>query len=191
MEHKKESYAAYVSGEKTLSEKEVELFLSKINTIYDEAFFRLAINTGMRRDDIVNVRQADVNLAERTVSYFERKKRRIRTVPISEATAQKLAQHIAVCGRREWLFPSPQDPKGHISSRQVYNRFQYHLKAAGLEPRPFHVLRATCIKMCQRKGWLPEEAARLIGDDLRTVQLHYSVPTDAEMKELMKEKEVV
>lgn len=181
----------FVSGEMALSEKEIERFLLAIDSLYDEALFRLAINTGMRREDIVNVRQIDVNLKERTVSYFEHKKDRIRIVPISDSTAQKLAQHLAVVGRGIWLFPSPQNPKKHISSRQVYNRFQHYLREAGLEPRPFHALRATCIKMCQRKGWTPEQAAKLIGDELRTVQLHYSVPSDAELKELMKEKEII
>lgn len=181
----------YLTGEKALTEKQVENFLLKIGTVYDEALFRLALTTGIRREDIVNIKQADVNLEAGTVSFYEHKKDRIRTVPIPESTAQKLRQHLAIIGKGTWLFPAPGDKKKHISSRQVYNRFQRYLKEAGIEPRPFHALRATCIKLCQRRGWSVEQTAKLVGDTIAVVQEHYSVPSEEELKQVAEEKAIL
>lgn len=195
MKHKKEveytRRTGYRTGEKALTPREVEIFLSRIGTIYDEAFFTLAISTGIRRDDIVKIKQTDVDLDEMKISYFEHKKDRIRTVPINDRTAQKLRQHLNVIGKGTWLFPSPYDSKKHLSSRQAYNRFQNYLKICDIEPRPFHALRATCIKMCQASGWSVEETAKLVGDTVRVVQEHYTTPSDAELSQAMREKAIL
>jgi hypothetical protein len=57
-----------------------------------------------------------------------------------------------------------------------------YLKRAGLGNRPFHALRATCIKLCQSKGWTPEQTAEHVGDRISTIQAHYLTPSVEEMK---------
>jgi integrase len=188
MMHKSEVYR---TGEKALTEKQVKAFLGKIATIYDDALFRLAVTTGIRREDIVAIKQANVDLDNYQLSFYEHKKKRIRVVPLSESVVQKLRQHLNVIGKGEWLFPSPYNSKKYISGRQVYNRFQNYLTAAGIEPKPFHALRATCIKLCQKRGWAIEQAAKLVGDTIKVVQEHYTIPSNEELKQVVKERPLI
>ena len=104
--------------------------------------------------------------------------------------AQKLRQHLNIIGKNTWLFPGARDSKKHISSRHVYNRFQTYLKNCGIKPRPFHALRATCIKLCQRSGWSIEQTAKLVGDTIRVVQEHYMTPSDEELSQVVREKSI-
>ena len=134
MQRKKEIYR---TGEKALTAAQVKQFLSKIGTIYDEAFFTLAITTGIRRDDIVNIKQCDFNSESGKLSFMEHKKDQILTLKLSDHAVQKLRQQVNITGRVKYLFPSPQNPQHHLSSRQAYNRFQKYLYAAGIESSPF------------------------------------------------------
>lgn len=63
--------------------------------------------------------------------------------------------------RTRWLFPSMHDSgKKHIADKTAYNVLAFYLDKAGLPSRPFHSLRATCIKLCQRKGWTIEQVMK-------------------------------
>ncbi|MCG2825156.1 MAG: hypothetical protein L6265_01035 [Thermoplasmatales archaeon] len=71
------------------------------------------------------------------------------------------------------------------------NRFQKYLVVAGVESKPFHALRATCIKLCQRGGWSVEQAAKLVGDTIRVVQEHYTTPSNEELKQVARERPII
>jgi len=73
----------------------------------------------------------------------------------------------------------------------VSSRFQKYLTAAGVESKPFHALRATCIKLCQQRGWSVEQAAKLLGDTIRVVQEHYTTPSNEELKQVAREKPII
>ena len=187
----KQNSETYKTGEKALTEKQVEAFLGKIGSLYDETLFRLALSTGIRREDIASIKQADVDLNNYQISFYENKKRRIRTIPLNENVVQKLKQHLHVIGKGMWLFPSPYNHRKHISGRQIYSRFQKYLDAAGIESKPFHALRATCIKLCQRRGWSVEQAAKLLGDTIRVVQEHYTTPSNEELRQVARERPII
>jgi integrase len=71
-----------------------------------------------------------------------------------------------------------------FSGRTAYNILQHYCVAAGIPIRPFHALRATCIKFCQAAGWTPEQTAKHVDDRISTIQEHYLVPSMADMREL-------
>ena len=89
-----------------------------------------------------------------------------------------------------YLFYS-KDNKGHIASKTAYNILQRYLKIAGIEPVPFHALRATCIKLCERRGWTAEQTAKHTGDTVRVIQEHYLTPSVEEMKEIAQDKAIL
>jgi integrase len=171
----------YKSGEKALTPKEVEQFLAVITDIRDLALFQVAITAGVRRDDIVNISKKDIDLKEQTLAFREKKKKRIHTVylPAKVLTTIQMVFNAYPHEKDSRLFP--------ISSKTAYNKFQEYLVRAGLEKRPFHSLRATCIKLCQAKGWSETKTAALVGDRVTTIQEHYLTPSKAEMKEITKE----
>ena len=180
----------YKTGEKAITIEQVQALLSlKDIPLLEEGLLRLAINGGLRREDIVNVRQADVKEAENLVVFNEAKKRRTWQVYVSDDTMKTLSQ-IKRQVPSLWMFPAA-NPKRHLSSKTAYNILQRNLAKIGVESRPFHALRATCIKLCQRAGWSPEQTSRHVGDTIRVIQEHYSTPSLEEMKDVVKQKPLI
>jgi len=180
------------TGKKALTKSQVEQLLGAITDLEDLALIKLAITSGMRRKDIVSLKKADIDIKNRRISFYEHKKRRIHSVYLDQDTMNTLEMWIKKSKGSEWLFPAHfKKSKGHMSSRTAYNILNKNLKKAGLPERPFHALRATCIKLYQKAGWTPEQVAELTGDTIRTIQQHYSTPSDEEMKKLVEEKPIL
>jgi integrase len=173
----------YHSGEKALTRAEYEKLLSACDTFEDELFIRFAIATGLRREDFVNVKIGDIDTKNKLLSFYERKKKRNRTIPLSNDLCQLIEKYKKIIPKgQEKLFP--------FSSRTAYNRLQELCKKAGIAPRPFHALRATCMKFCQHAGWTLEQTAALVGDTIEVVQEHYLTPSFDEMREVVEEKKI-
>jgi len=183
------------SGTLALSEKEVEKLLLSIGNLRDKVLISLAIATGLRREDIVGILKKDVDLKHNTITYYEKKKKRTRTVPIGNKMSNLLEMYLHTLDTKNpWLFPSPKKgkyAKSHMSGRQAYDIFNEALDKIGLKRRPFHALRATCVKLAQKRGWKIEEVMELTGDSYRTISLHYATPSQDEMKEIATEKEIL
>ena len=169
----------YRTGQDSLTKTEYALLLEKINNYEDEVLIRLTVATGMRREDVVNVNVADIDLAEGKLSFYEHKKRKIHTVYIPDGVVQVIEKYLRT-------LPKKQKKLLDLCSRTAYNRFQSCLVRAGLRRRPFHALRATCIKFCQAEGWTAEQTARHVDDRISTIQKHYTVPSEGEMKDIAK-----
>lgn len=183
-EHGDDELKYRTSGEAALTPTEYNKLINACNTLKDEVMIKLAVSTGMRRADITTTKIKDIDFVNKTLSFYEHKKRRIKTVPLGPHLLRLLRQHI------DTLDKSQKDILG-FGSRQAYNRFQSLCERAGIPRRPFHALRATCIKRCQLKGWTPEQTAELVGDTLRVIDQHYKTPSVAEMHEAVNEREVV
>ncbi len=174
----------YKTGEKSFTKNEFEKLLSKIGQLDTEILILLAVKTSMRRDDIISLEIANINTKERTITFYERKKRRIRTIFIDSEMSRKLEIYLHT-------LPKSQKRLFAFSSKTAYNRLQALCELAGIPKRPFHALRATCIKFCQQAGWTPEEVSKLTGDTIRVIQEHYSTPSLTEMKETTEEKRIL
>lgn len=175
---------SYTSGERAFTRREFELLLAHTNTYEDKLLFSLAVATGMRREDIVRVELVNIYPTEGKILYHERKKKRIKEVYISPNLMLIIVQHTGI-------LPKGQKKLFGFSGRTAYTHLQDACLRAGIPPRPFHALRATCVKFCQTAGWSPEETAKHIGDTIRTVQEHYSTPSDAEMREASSRKSII
>jgi integrase len=112
------------------------------------------------------------------------------TVYISQDLMNLIKMYIDI-NKEKWLFPSVFANSTHMSSRTAYNILQRNLKKANLPQRPFHALRATCVKMCQRARWSAEQTAEHLDDQVRTIQQHYSTPSDEEMKKIAEERKIL
>ena len=173
------------SGEKALKHKEYEKLISVIDRLDDEVCIKLAVSIGARREDLANIKVKDIDLDELKLSFHEKKKRRIHTVPLSPEMARmiKVLLHSKGKNQTEDLFP--------YSGRTMYDRLQKYCDKADIPRRPFHALRATCIKRCQAAGWSPEQVAKLVGDTIAVIQEHYAWPSSSEMQEVAADKPVI
>jgi integrase len=179
------------SGERALTPTEYAKLLEVCQTQEEILMLHLAIGLGLRRTDLSQIRISDIDLQNAKLSYYEHKKRRIRTVPLSPKLVQTIRISLAGFGKahtKKHLFAWGSTQYG---DRTAHRRLQTLCDRAGIPRRPFHALRATCIKFCQRAGWTPEQTAKLVGDTLRYIQMHYTVPSDEELALVVTEKEVI
>jgi integrase len=176
----------YFTGEKALTKAEFDKLLSVVDNSEDRLLLLIGAGLGIRRFDMSRITVGNINFAEHTLTYLEKKKHDIpHTVPMPS----KLEQELQIFIREKKLGLG--DRLFSIKDRQLCNHFYKMLDKAGIERRGIHSLRGTCVKLCQANNWTIEQCARLINDRVTTVQIHYSKPSMSEMKEVMKEKEIL
>lgn len=175
------------TGEKSLTQKEYRKILAVCNTLEEEVLMKMAVGLGFRRRDIASVKIGNIDLTEGRVTFHEHKKDIDRTVPLGPDLTQLLRKYLSTLPKNQgFLFKWG---KGKYGDRTAHRRLNSLCDRAGIPRRPFHALRATCIKFKQADGWPVEATAKLVGDTIAVVQEHYSTPSDAELSELMRDKE--
>jgi len=184
-----ESREVYRTGRDALTLEEVDLLLRHATSYQDELLLRVAIVTGIRREDLVAIRLEGVDVDTGAIQYYEAKKKRTRKVTVGGETLVALRKYVNDFSRGgQYLFPGREGGVKHLSGKTAWNILDRALRSAGLKPRPFHALRATCIKLAQKKGWTPEQVSELTGDTIKTIQTHYSTPSHDEMSQVAREK---
>lgn len=186
----------YKVGRDALTKDEIVKVLNSCDKISEKALFQLAISCGIRRADIVAIKRADINLETGELKFEEHKKNRIWEVVIpSDNCISTLKQHINSSRNSIWLFPSPKTTgkykNAHMYDRHVWDIFNETLDKCKISRRPFHALRATCVKQCIQNKWSWEAISELTGDLISTLQYHYATPSKGEMKILAKENQIV
>jgi len=174
---------------KALGPTDYKRLLRACNTIEDELMIRLAVSLGLRRKDLSRIKINNIDFDHRRLTYYEHKKRRDRTVPLSPALLQLLRKFINTIDKKEregYLFSWGKSEHGDLTA---WRRLQKLCDLSGIDRRPFHSLRGTCVKFKQKEGWSPAQVAALIGDEIETVQKHYETPSAADLAELMSKEE--
>ena len=174
----------YRTGEKAFTRTEINKLLAACATLEDELLLKLGVSLGLRREDMVNVKVVDVDLTNNALSYYERKKSRLRVVPIGGNVSQLILKYMHT-------IPRSQKSLFAFSGSTAYRKLQRLCDLTGVPRRPFHALRSTCVKFCQAEGWPIEAVSELTGDSIRVIQEHYLTPSHAELHELATGKEVI
>jgi integrase len=184
------------SGELALSEEQVRRLLENVTRPRDYHLLKLEVLTGMRRSDIVRVKWDNLDTSECSVTYKEKKKGDTpHTAWLPKSFVSELQRYKATDDANNiYLFDGGCDKKygqGHISSRTAWNIFERACQKADIEPRKFHALRSTCIKLCQKRGWSMEATARHVNDKIETIKHHYLTPSREEMRQTAQDKPVL
>lgn len=179
------------SGQKALTKEQTKKLLSGLRDVEEQAIITLAIYTGIRREDIVAIERSKINFEESSIIFFEGKKKAHHKVFLNQEVIKALQMWLNRAPKSKWLFPSPINLKKHRTGRGIYNTLQTALSRAGLPARPFHALRATCIKLHQAAGLSPEQTAKIVNDSIRTIQQHYTTPSDEEMKSIIQKVNII
>jgi integrase len=115
-------------------------------------FIVIALETSMRRMEVLSIRREHVDL-QRRIIYVPKAKAGAREQPITAHLAQFLAAHIAALPKgTPWLFPSPAAREGHtIDIRKPFRRV---VVAAEMNPAEVlrHTLRHTAITHLVQAG---------------------------------------
>ena len=173
----------YKTGEKALSRKEYDKLVSVIDNLEDELLIKMAITTGLRREDLCNVKVSNLNLSDSILTFHEQKKGLDRSIYLNPDIIQLIRKFLKTQDKRDKLFS--------FTGRTAYRHLNKWCIVAGINERPFHALRATCVKFCQLAGWTPTEVSKLTGDSIRVIQEHYSTPSDGEMKDAIQNRRII
>ena len=174
---------SYKSGQKSLSKEEYDKLISVIDSIEDELLIKLAITTGLRREDLCNIQINNLDLENGTLTFHESKKNLDRRIYLNDDVVLLIRKFLKTQDKRTKLFS--------FTGRTAYRHLNHWCKIAEIPERPFHALRATCVKFCQMAGWTPSEVSELTGDTLRVIQEHYATPSDGEMREAIRTKRIL
>lgn len=161
----------------SLSEAEQIMLIDAIDTFEDLVLFKLALCTGIRREDIVRIQRGNINIEARTLKFWEAKKRRWWEIPLPESIIPDLTRFLNTSPNQKLLFG--------MSGRTAYRHLQKYLEKAGIKKHiAFHDLRRTFVKTAKKKGLSPQAVAQITGDRLSTIELYYS---NLDMRELNEE----
>ena len=187
-------------GENALTQGEQDLVLSKCESVYEKILIKMAIVTVARRDDLVNIEWKNVDLKNRSIIFYEKKKKRMHTVYFGEKIQTELIQFKSMLPvNSRYLFIKYNWSKDgmkyvkdkHINSKTAYNIYNKVRERAGLPPVGIHSLRSTGAKRMLENGWDLIEVAAALGDTLETVQRHYLAVSPGQMQDLAVKKEIL
>jgi len=179
-----QNFPIYLQGRKSkpyrsnsLSIEEQERLLSVTDTFEDLVLFRLALSTGIRREDITGIEVGNIDLENRRLRFWESKKRRWWEIPLTVESCQEIKRFLNT-------FPNGRKKLFDFTGRTAYNRLQKYLEKAGIKKElSFHDLRRTFIKTAKRRGLSPKAVSQITGDTLATIEQSYSNLDMEELKE--------
>lgn len=143
--------------------------------------FEVAINTGARLNEILNLKYRNINLFERTLTienseHFRTKSRKNRIVPLNDRLVKVLSEYflnpdqtLRMVEFEKFLFGA----NGHTPYNKSYisRRFTRHLKRIGLSNFHFHCLRHTFASSLVRSGVSAFHVQQILGhSDLKTTE---------------------
>ena len=133
---------------------------------------RLMLNQGCRPEEILRLRQGDVDLENRKL-YIRRGKTKAarRTLTLTQESMHILAQRLG--NGSEWVFPSPKCPGKPIA--RLNNQHDTILKKTGLLFVPYAFRHTFATRLAQAGVDLPTLAAILGQSGLRVVQRYIHV----------------
>ena len=113
-----------------------------------ETIFLIAVCTGMRKAEILNLTFYDVDLERRYIRVKKTKNGSPRSIPISNSLLPHL-QAIPTGKRNQLLFPSPNDSSRPVCIKTAYSNAVHN---AGLRDYTFHDNRHTAASLLSRNG---------------------------------------
>jgi len=154
--------AADVKRERRLQPYELKRILDAASSCRNRLIspiIRLALETGMRRGEILNLQPKDIDLPRSQLFIPTSKTGQGRTIPLSQGAVTILEN---ACNAKEWLFP--------ISANAFRLSWDRLRKRAGLRDFRFHDLRHEAISRFFEIGLTPPEVSLISGHlNLRTL----------------------
>lgn len=123
--------------ERILTEEE-EVRLLAASSDYLKSILIVALNTGMRRGEILNLRWSQVDLNKRFIKAENTKSGKNRIIPINDYLHPKLMKLNELNGKSEYVFPNPKTGRPFT---EVKKSFKNACRKVGIDDLRFHDLR--------------------------------------------------
>lgn len=122
---------------------------------------KLLLYTGIRVNELTNIKKYDVNLNEQTIFIENGKGNKDRYVPILNQFKDVLAFYLSTIPNNKYLFENKFHDK--YSTRYIRKIFQNYCKQAGIFRIHPHLLRHVFITFLSNNGWTDEEIMLISG----------------------------
>jgi len=149
----------------------------------------LALSTGARHGELINLRWSDVDLQRRVITLHDTKNKERRLLPLAHYALQLMEAHSKVRNiTSDFVFPSPSNPQRSWDSRSAW---EAALKRANIDNFRFHDLRHSCASYLAMNGASLAEIAEVLGH--KTLQMvkryaHLSEAHTAKVVQSMNER---
>jgi len=155
--------------DRELTEEE-EVLLFEAAPLYLKNIMIVALYTGMRRGEVLNLRWENVDFEERTIKIVETKDNEDRTVPMNSEVFNLLYALRSKNGKSEYVFPNPKTGKPYVDIKRAFNNA---CRKAGIEDLHFHDLRHTFASRLVRSGCDLNTVKDLMGHSSITTTQRY------------------
>ena len=161
-----------------LSDEERDKLLTECKTSDSKYLYPiviLAITTGMRKGEILNLMWVDVDLERRTIVLHQTKNGERRGVPIVEKAHEILCE-LSKIRRIDTNLLFPCRAHGGRAAKPIYIRtaFENAVKRAGIEDFRFHDLRHTAASYLAMSGATQREIMEVLGHKSPSMAARYS-----------------
>ena len=126
-----------------------EVGLLKESPDYLKAVINTALNTGMRRGEVLNLRWKQVDFEKRFIKVEHTKNETCRIIPINDSLYYDLLEIKKQKREGEYVFPNPETGKPYLDLR---GSFKSACTRAGIQDLRFHDLRHTFASRLVEKG---------------------------------------
>lgn len=114
----------------------------------------IASETGLRVGDVVAIRCEDIKKSRLT--YIAKKTGKRGSSPLPSALSRAIeVKKSDLSGKSVWLFPSPRDPRKHITRQAVWHRVKRACQKAGIDPQgiaPHSFRKYFAVELFKREG---------------------------------------
>jgi len=164
--------------ERILSYEEEERLFKNCNE-YLRDIIIIALNTGMRRGEILNLRWEwlDFKNSVVTLPQTHTKSQKIRKIPINSKLRTLLLKLSMKKRDQDYVFPSISSKSGHMEG--VKRSFMSACKKAGIEGLRFHDLRHTAATRMIENGANIVAVSRILGHSDVKITMRYAHPEDS------------
>lgn len=149
----------------------------------------LALSTGARHGELINLRWKDVDLQRRVITLHDTKNKERRLLPLAHYALHLMEEHNKVRNiASDWVFPSPSRPMKPWDCRSAWLSA---LWKANIQDFRFHDLRHSCASYLAMNGASLAEIAEVLGH--KTLQMvkryaHLSEAHTAKVVQSMNER---
>ena len=152
-----------------LTVEQEEILLNKLTNSRYRYIVKLAINTGLRQDEVLSLTHQQVDLS-RKVIIVKGKGSKMRTIPLNETAISILAQRMKTRHiKSNLVFPSATGTK--IQRQRLIRAFKKAIDDAGIQDFHFHDLRHTFATRLAQAGVDLYRISKLLGhNDIATTQ---------------------
>ena len=164
--------------ERTLREDEREKLLEACAS-HLQPIVLMALNTGMRRSEILGLRWNEVDFGKRTVRVERTKSGKARIIPINSLLFSELQSLRKRTGHSDFVFLYPRTMQ---PIRNVKTAFSAAVRRAGLKGLRFHDLRHTAASKMVEAGIDLVTVSKILGHSTIQMTMRYAHPTPENMR---------